>query len=97
MALQSSDIFVLFVPPGGLYCDGKKCPTLSCITNSVPVQVRGARVRGSKRIVETTNVKKLQTKHFTCVSQPGGKYLTHVNPDGSMGQNISKKLVWWSW
>ena len=79
--------------PGGLYCDGKKCPTLTRISTSVPVQVRGAKGRGSRRIVETTSVQKVQTEHFSCVSQPGGKYLTHVTPDSGTGNSIAKEVV----
>ena len=29
--------------PGGLYADGKKCPTLTRVKNSVEVQIRGKR------------------------------------------------------
>ena len=66
------------LPTGGLYSDGKKCPTLTRVTNCVPVQVRGARGRGSKKTVETTSIKKLQTEHFTCVSHPN-KHIEILN------------------
>ena len=55
--------------PNGLYLDGKKCPTLTQVSNTVQVQRRGARGRGSRKIIETTSVSKVPTEHFTIVSQ----------------------------
>ena len=80
-------------PPAGLYCDGKKCPTLTRETNCVPVQVRGARGRGAKKMVATTSTQKVVTEHFTCVSEPGGEYLTHVTPTTGHGRAIAQELV----
>ena len=45
------------VLPSGLYSDGKKCHTLVRDTNYVPVQIRGAQGRGSKKTVATTSDK----------------------------------------
>ena len=32
-------------------------------------------------------------EHFTCVSEPGGEYLTHVTPCDATGRAIAKELV----
>jgi hypothetical protein len=32
-------------------------------------------------------------EHFTCVSEPGGEYLTHVTPTNATGRAIAKELV----
>ena len=32
-------------------------------------------------------------EHFTCVSEPGGEYLTHVTPSDATGRTIAKELV----
>ena len=57
------------------------------------IQVRGKRGKASKKNVETSSIKPIQTEHFTCVSEPGGSYLTHVTPDGGTGRAISRELV----
>ena len=57
--------------PGGIYCDGKKCPTLTRVTNSVPVQVRGARGRGSSRVVEMTSKQKLNLNTLPVLASLG--------------------------
>ena len=43
--------------PWGIYCNGKNWPTLTHVTNQVPVKVREARGCGSGQIVGTTDVK----------------------------------------
>ena len=83
----------LYQPPAGHYCNGKKCPTLSHETDSLQVQVRGRRGQGSKKTVSTTKVKSVLTEHFTCVSQAGGGYLTHVTPITGTGRDIAQELV----
>ena len=79
--------------PGGLYADGKKCPTLTRVKNSVEVQIRGKRGRAAKKTVGSSPIKKIQTEHFTCVSEPGGSYLTHVTPEGGTGRAIAREMV----
>ena len=38
-------------------------------------------------------MKSVLTEHFTCVSQPGGGYLTHVTPITGRGRDIAQELV----
>ena len=55
--------------------------------------MRGKRGRGSKKTVATTSIKSVMQEHFTCVSEPGGEYLTHVTPCDATGRAIAKELV----
>jgi hypothetical protein len=79
--------------PGGLYFDGKKCPTLTWDTSTVEVQVRGAKGRAAKKNVVTTSIKSYQQEHITCVSEPGGQYLSHITPMDGKARSTSKELV----
>ena len=80
-------------PPNGLYSDGKKCPTLTKDLNSVKVQVWGTQGRRGKKTIKTSCIKTYEIEHYTCVSEPGGKYLTHTTPADGTGQAIGKELA----
>ena len=43
--------------------------------------------------MEMTSVQKIESEHFTCVSQPGGKYLDHLTPDNGTGCSIAREVV----
>ena len=55
--------------------------------------MRGKRGRNSYKTVATTSIKSYQQEHFTCVSEPGGEYLSHVTPVEATGRSIAKELV----
>ena len=40
-----------------------------------------------------TSVQKIESEHFTCVSQPGGKYLDHLTLDNGTGHSIASEVV----
>ena len=79
--------------PGGVYADGKICPTLVRDTTSTTIQERGKRGRASRQVVSTTSTKLYQTEHVTLVSQPGKKYITHVTPPDGTGRSIATEIV----
>ena len=41
----------------------------------------------------TISIKTYMQEHFTCVSEPGGAYLSHVTPAEATGRSIAKELV----
>ena len=43
--------------------------------------------------MSTTSTKFIMQEHFTCVSEPGSDYLTHVTPIDATGRAIAKELV----
>ena len=79
--------------PGGVYGDGKICPTLVRDTTTTTIQERGKRGRASRQVVSTTSNKLQQTEHFTLVSQPGKKYITHVSPPDGTGRSVATEIV----
>ena len=61
--------------------------------SSFIIKVRGKRGRNSCKTVATTSIKTYMQEHFTCVSEPGGAYLSHVTPAEATGRSIAKELV----
>ena len=55
--------------------------------------MRTKRGKAAKKVVETTCIKKVNTEHFTWVSEPEVNYLTHVTPDNGDAESISRELV----
>ena len=79
--------------PPGIYADGKRCPTLVKEIRVTKLAVHGRRGRQASKIKTTTsNVIKVQ-EHLPVISEPGGKYMTHLTPPDGSGKTLAIELA----
>ena len=73
-----------------MYTDGKRVPTLIRETTATKVKAPGE--KSFKEVNKTSN--SIQIKdHYPILSEPGGKYITHVTPVDGTGLALAKELV----
>ena len=77
----------------GIYTDGKRIPTLVRETKITRVRVPGGRGRAAYKTVETVGNKLVVEDHYPVVSEPGGKYVTHITPKEGTGLSLANELV----
>ena len=62
-------------------------------TKVTKVRVPGGRGRAAYKTVETVGNKLVVEDHYPVISEPGGKYVTHVTPKEGTGLSLANELV----
>ena len=79
--------------PGGIYTDGKRVPTLIRQTTETKVRLPGGRGRAAYRKVKSSSSKIVIEDHYPVLSEPGGKYITHVTPEEGTGIALAMEIA----